>query len=80
MTMRINIGLALIGVITGEFLSSTAGLGYLGDSTAKFYQMSHTLAALVLIAAIAAAQFYFVNWLERRLLPWAEEHELDFIT
>lgn len=79
-TMRINIGLALIGVITGEFLSSTAGLGYLVDSTAKLYQMSHTIAALVLIAAIAAAQFYFVNWLERRLLPWVEEHELEFIT
>jgi ABC-type nitrate/sulfonate/bicarbonate transport system permease component len=42
--------------------------------------MSHTIAALVLIAAIAGAQFYFVNWLERRLLPWAEDHELDFIT
>src|SRR3546814_843235 len=41
-TMRINIGLALIGVITGEFLSSTQGLGYLVDSTAKLYQMSHT--------------------------------------
>ena len=79
-TMRINIGLALIGVITGEFLSSTAGLGYLVDSTAKLYQMSHTIAALVLIAAIAGAQFYFVNGLERRLLPWAEDHELDFIT
>jgi NitT/TauT family transport system permease protein len=79
-TMRINIGLALIGVITGEFLSSTAGLGYLVDSTAKLYQMSHTIAALVLIAAIAGAQFYFVNWLERRLLPWAQEHELEFMT
>ena len=79
-TMRINIGLALIGVITGEFLSSTAGLGYLVDSTAKLYQMSHTIAAVVLIGAIAAAQFYFVNWLERRLLPWAEDTELEFIT
>jgi NitT/TauT family transport system permease protein len=79
-TLRINIGLALIGVITGEFLSSTAGLGYLVDSTAKLYQMSHTIAALVLIAAIAAAQFYFVNWLERRLIPWAEDYELEFIT
>ena len=68
-TMRINIGLALIGVITGEFLSSTAGLGYLVDSTAKLYQMSHTIAAVVLIGAIAAAQFYFVNWLERKLAP-----------
>ncbi len=79
-TMRINIGLALIGVITGEFLSSSQGLGYLVDSTAKLYQMSHTIAALVMIAIVAAAQFYAVEWLERRLLKWSHEAELEFIT
>ena len=79
-TMRINIGLALIGVITGEFLSSSQGLGYLVDSTAKLYQMSHTIAALVMISIVAAAQFYAVEWLERRLLKWSHEAELEFIT
>jgi len=79
-TMRINIGLALIGVITGEFLSSTQGLGYLVDSTAKLYQLSHTFAALVLIAALAAVQFWLVGLLEKKLLPWAREAELEFIS
>ena len=79
-TMRINIGLALIGVITGEFLSSSQGLGYLVDSTAKLYKMSDTLAALAVIAALAAAQFYVVNWLESRLLQWSKDDEIDFIT
>ncbi len=53
-TLKMNVGLSLIGVITGEFLSSTARLGYLVDSTAKVYQMSHTLGAIVLIAVLAA--------------------------
>ncbi len=79
-TMRINIGLALIGVITGEFLSSTQGLGYLVDATAKLYQLSHTFAALAMIAALAAVQFWLVGLLERKLLPWAQEAELEFIT
>lgn len=79
-TMRINIGLALIGVITGEFLSSTQGLGYLVDSTAKLYQLSHTFAALVMIAALAAVQFWLVGLLEKKLLPWASEAELEFIS
>jgi NitT/TauT family transport system permease protein len=79
-TMRINIGLALIGVITGEFLSSTQGLGYLVDSTAKLYQLSHTFAALTLIAALAAVQFWLVGLLEKKLLPWAAETELEFIS
>jgi NitT/TauT family transport system permease protein len=79
-TMRINIGLALIGVITGEFLSSTQGLGYLVDSTAKLYQLSHTFAALMLIAALAAVQFWLVGLLEKKLLPWAQEAELEFLS
>lgn len=79
-TMRINIGLALIGVITGEFLSSTQGLGYLVDSTAKVYQLSHTFAALGVIAALAAVQFWLVGLLEKKLLPWAAEAELEFIS
>ena len=79
-TMRINIGLALIGVITGEFLSSTQGLGYLVDSTAKLYQLSHTFAALTLIALLAAVQFWLVGLLENRLLPWVREAEFEFIS
>lgn len=79
-TMHINIGLALIGVITGEFLSSTQGLGYLVEHTARLYQMSHTIAALVVIAVVAAVQFYVVEWLAAKMLPWAKEAELEFIT
>lgn len=80
-TARINIGLALIGVITGEFLSSTEGLGYLVDYTAKLYQMSQTLAAVLVIGLLAAAQLSIVNWLESRLFAWAyePEHGPEFI-
>lgn len=74
-TARLNIGLALIGVITGEFLSSTEGLGYLIDRTAKQYEMSYTLAALVLIAVMAAAQLYSLKWVEAHLFRWADEPE-----
>lgn len=76
-TMRINIGLALIGVITGEFLSSTQGLGYLVDRSAKLYEMSQTMAGLFMLAVIAAAQLYAVNWLERRLLHWSAEQDIE---
>lgn len=78
--MRINIGLALVGAIAGEFLSSTHGLGYLADRTAKLYEMSHTLAVLFVIAVLAAMQYYLVAHLERYLLRWTEEHELEFLT
>ena len=79
-TMHINIGLALIGVISGEFLSSTQGLGYLVEKTAQVYQMSDTIVALLIIAVIGAVQFFVVEWLAAKLVPWAREQELEFIT
>ncbi len=79
---RINIGLALIGVITGEFLASTQGLGYLVLYTAELYRMSETLAVIVLIALLAMVQLHIVNWVERKLFSWAiePEHGMDFIS
>jgi NitT/TauT family transport system permease protein len=79
-TMHINIGLALIGVISGEFLSSTQGLGYLVEKTAQVYQMSDTIAALLIIAVVGAALYFVVEWLAAKLVPWAREQELEFIT
>jgi NitT/TauT family transport system permease protein len=70
-TLRMNVGLSLIGVITGEFLSSTHGLGYLVASTAKTYQMSHTLAAIAVLAGIAAIELWIISRAERRWASWA---------
>jgi len=81
-TARINIGLALIGVITGEFLSSTQGLGYLVEYSSEEYHMSQTLAAIVVIAVLAMVQLHLVNWIEKKLFAWAyePEHAMEFIS
>jgi NitT/TauT family transport system permease protein len=72
-TLRLNIGFSLIGVITGEFLSSTAGLGYLVDTTSKAYEMSHTLGAILVIALIAAAELWLLARAEAYLMHWSGE-------
>lgn len=71
-TLRLNIGFSLIGVITGEFLSSTAGLGYLVDTTSKAYEMSHTLGAILVIALIAAAELWLLARAEAYLMHWSD--------
>ncbi len=78
--MKINIGLALIGAITGEYLASTQGLGYLAVKTANEYQMSHTLGVLLIIAMIAALQYYLLVWLDSRLFRWQTGTEVVHIT
>lgn len=78
--MKINIGLALIGAITGEYLSSTRGLGYLAVKTANEYQMSHTFGVLLMIAVIAAVQYYLLAWLDRHLFRWQSDADMIHIT
>ncbi len=69
-TLKVNIGLSLIGVIVGEFLAANAGLGYLIIYGQNIFKMSLVMTSLVILTAIAGVMYYCVNLAERRLLPW----------
>ena len=56
-SLKINIGLSLVGVIAGEFLVSKAGLGYLIVYGGQVFKMDLVMAS-VLILATAAAILY----------------------
>jgi len=69
--LKISIGFALVGAVVGEFVASNQGLGYLAVQAAIFFQISKLWMVIMVIAAIAASQYFGVLWLERRLLHWA---------
>jgi NitT/TauT family transport system permease protein len=56
-SLKINIGLSLVGVIAGEFLVSKAGLGYLIVYGGQVFKMDLVMAS-VLILAVTAAILY----------------------
>ena len=68
--LRINIGFALIGAIVGEYVASNAGLGYLAVQAAIRFRMSQLWMTILVITALAAAQYYALLWLERRCFEW----------
>ena len=55
--LRVNIGLSLIGVIIGEFLSAKAGLGYLIIYGSQIFKMDWVLLSIVLLCLIAAGLY-----------------------
>lgn len=63
--LKVNIGLTLVGVIVGEFLSASAGLGYLIIYGGQVFQMELVMTSVVILAAISAALYLAVTWLER---------------
>lgn len=65
--LRVNIGLSLIGVIIGEFLSAKAGLGYLIIYGSQIFKMDWVLLSIVLLCLMAVLLYQGLGLLGSRL-------------
>lgn len=61
-SLKINIGLSLVGVIAGEFLVSKAGLGYLIVYGGQVFQMDLVMASVLILAIVAAIMYRGVSF------------------
>ena len=52
-SLKVNIGLSLVGVITGEFLVSKAGLGYLIVYGGQVFQLDLVMTSVIILALVA---------------------------
>jgi len=64
-SLKVNIGLSLVGVITGEFLVSKAGLGYLIVYGGQVFQLDLVMTSVVILAIVAYVMYQAVVLLER---------------
>ena len=53
-SLKVNIGLSLVVVITGEFLVSKAGLGYLIVYGGQVFQLDLVMTGVIILAIVAA--------------------------
>jgi NitT/TauT family transport system permease protein len=67
-SLRINIGLALAGVLLGEFISSQYGLGKVILYAGATYDIALIWAGITILAALSMLLYGAVVWLERQLL------------
>ena len=66
-SLKINIGLSLVGVIAGEFLVSKAGLGYLIVYGGQVFQMDLVMASVFILAVVAALMYHGVSLCQKRI-------------
>lgn len=64
-SLKINIGLSLVGVIAGEFLVSKAGLGYLIVYGGQVFQLDLVMASVIVLALLAAGMYQSVVLAQR---------------
>ncbi len=67
-SLKINLGLSLVGVIAGEFLVSKAGLGYLIVYGGQVFQLDLVMASVIILAVFAAIIYKFVLIFEKIIL------------
>ena len=64
-SLKVNIGLSLVGVISGEFLVSKAGLGYLIVYGGQVFKLDLVMASIIILCIVAALMYGAVILLER---------------
>jgi putative hydroxymethylpyrimidine transport system permease protein len=71
--LRIATAVAPIGAVVGEWVGSSAGLGYLMLHANARLQIDVMFAALIVLMAIALTLYVAVDRLLVRLMPWAPQ-------
>lgn len=69
-TTKVNIGLALVGVVIGEFLAARRGLGYLIIYGSQVFQLNLVITSIILLCVIAMVFYKGIQWAEHRIKIW----------
>ncbi len=69
---RINIGLALISVVGGEFISSEKGLGHMVFVEGNLFNLPAVWVGVFMLMFVAMMLYAAVGYMETRILPWNE--------
>lgn len=60
-SLKVNIGLTLVGVITGEFLVSKAGLGYLIVYGGQVFQLDLVMTSVIILAVVSYVMYQGIS-------------------
>ena len=67
-SLKVNIGLSLVGVISGEFLVSKAGLGYLIVYGGQVFKLDLVMTSVLILGVVAGIMYAGVILLEKVIL------------
>jgi NitT/TauT family transport system permease protein len=68
--LKVASALAVVGALTGEFVGSDKGLGYVLLQASGNLNTTLLFATLVVLSVVAMIFFYAVELIERILIPW----------
>lgn len=75
--LKVALGVAWVVIVAVELIGTDVGVGALISNAQRLYRTDLVLAGMVVIGVIGLLLALFLDWLERKLLPWAEERAED---
>jgi NitT/TauT family transport system permease protein len=69
-SLHVSIGLAIIAVVVGEYLGSSAGIGYMIAQAEGVFDSTGVFAGMTILAIGVLAVGSAVDGIERRLTRW----------
>jgi len=76
-SVRIGIGMALIGAVVAEMMGSSRGLGWYVINATSIYDMTGAITAVVILGIMAMALNFIVGWVDRKVLYWRRDNSID---
>ena len=67
-TLKVNIGLSLVGVISGEFLVSKGGLGYLIVYGGQVFKLDLVMTSVIILGVVAALMYEGIEILQKKVI------------
>jgi NitT/TauT family transport system permease protein len=67
-TLKVNVGLSLVGVVVGEFQSANLGLGYLIQYGSQIFQLNIVMTAITILALVSSAMYLAISRLEAAVM------------
>ena len=69
-SLHTSVGFALVGAVVGEYLGSSAGLGYKIQQAEAVFDVTGVFAGMVILAVFVIIIDTVVTMIENRLLVW----------
>ena len=66
--MKVNIGLALVGVIIGEFLAARQGLGFLIIYSSQIFKLDILILSIIVLCILAIGLYAFISFIEKMIV------------
>ncbi len=67
-SLKINVGLSLVGVIMGEFLVSKKGIGYLINYGSQVFNLNLVFTGIIILLVVSYLMYLIVLYIERALI------------